>query len=113
MWHPRPARVQIGREPVGPLDDLRVGVAAVALDDEFPITDHGRDGVGGGGDGELCCGVGHRASQGWWGSSLIIRPLASDSTVPSASVIVAVTNAFRPSIGVDPPARHQGFVDRV
>ena len=55
------ARVQIGCEPVGPLDDLRVRVAAVALDDEFSITDHGRDGVGGGWDGELRCNLGHVA----------------------------------------------------
>ena len=89
--------MQICREPVGPLDDLGVRVAAVALNDEFPITDHGRDGVGGGRDGELGRGVGHRASQGWWGSSLIIRPLASDSTLPSESVIVALITILRPS----------------
>ncbi len=97
VLHPNPAGMQVGREPVGTLDDLGIGIAAAALDDEFPIADHGRDGVGGGRDGELCCGVGHRASQGWWGSSLIIRPLASDSTLPSASVIVALTIIFRPS----------------
>src|SRR5258705_7037011 len=53
--------IQVRREPVGPLDDLRIGVAAVALDDEFSITDHGRDGIGGGRDGELWYRVGHRA----------------------------------------------------
>ena len=55
----QPTRVKIGREAVRPLDDLGVGVAAVALDDEVPVPDHGGDGVRGGGDGELCCGVGH------------------------------------------------------
>ncbi len=98
----QPARVQIGREPVGPLVDLRKGVAAVALDDELAVTDRRGDGLRGGGDGELHCGGGHRISvdlsQGWCGSSLTIRPFASDSTVPSASVIVAVMNALRPSI---------------
>ena len=49
----QPAGVQIGRETVGPLDDLRVRIAAVALDDELPVADHGGDGVCGGGDGEL------------------------------------------------------------
>ena len=61
----QPAGVQVGRQAVGPLDDLRVGIAAVALNDELPVTDHGGDGVRGGGDGELCCGVGHRISFGW------------------------------------------------
>ena len=49
----QPAGVQVGRQPVGPLDDLRVGVAAVALDDELAVADRCGDGVGGGGDGEL------------------------------------------------------------
>ena len=49
----QPAGVQVGRQPVGPLDDLGVGVAAVALDDELPVADRGGDGVRGGGDGEL------------------------------------------------------------
>ncbi len=47
------AGVQVGREAVGPLDDLGVGVAAVALDDVLPVADRGCDGGGGGGDGEL------------------------------------------------------------
>ena len=106
----QPAGVQVRRQPVGPLDDLGVGVAAVALDDEFAVTDRGRDGVGGGRDGELRRGVGHRASQGWWGSSLIIRPLASDSTLPSESVIVALTNSLPPVDGVDPCPRQQRLV---
>ena len=50
----QPAGVQIGREAVGPLDDLGVGVAAVALDDELPVADRPGDGGRGGGDGELC-----------------------------------------------------------
>src|SRR4051794_23927787 len=98
--------MQVCPEPVGALDDLRVCEAAASLDDEFAIADRGGDGIGSGRDGELCCGVGHRgreerirhrASQGWCGSSLIIRPLASDSTLPCESAIVALTNAFRPS----------------
>src|SRR6185437_1872106 len=84
-------------QPLGSLNDLGIGVAAVALNDEFAVTDRGRDGVGGSWDGELCRGTRHRASQGWCGSSLIIRPLASDSTLPSESVIVALTTIFRPS----------------
>ena len=59
-----------------------------------------------------CGGIGHRASQGWCGSSLIIRPLASDSTLPSASVMVAVMNSLPPVDRVDPAARHQWLVDR-
>ena len=49
----QPAGVQVGREAVGPLDDLGVGVAAVALDDVLPVADRACDGGGGGGDGEL------------------------------------------------------------
>ena len=49
----QPAGVQVRGEPVGALDDLRIGVAAVALDDELPVADHGGDGIGGGRDGEL------------------------------------------------------------
>ena len=60
----QPARVQVGRQPVGPLDDLGVGVAAVALDDELPVADRAGDGVGGGGDGELHRGGGHRILSG-------------------------------------------------
>lgn len=47
------AGMQIGGQPVRTLDDLRVGEPAVTLDDELAIADHGGDGVGGGGHGEL------------------------------------------------------------
>jgi hypothetical protein len=89
--------MQVRRKPVSPLHNLGVRVAAGALNDEVPVADHARHSVGGGRDRELGCRVGHLASQGWWGSSLSIRPLASDSTLPSASVIAALMKAFRPS----------------
>lgn len=44
--------VQIRSQPLGSLNDLGVGVAAVALNDEFAVTDRGRDGVGGSWDGD-------------------------------------------------------------
>ena len=47
--------MQVRRKPVSPLHNLGVRVAAGALDDEFPVTDHARHGVGGGRDGELGC----------------------------------------------------------
>ncbi len=59
----QPAGVKIGGQAVRALDDLGVGVAAVALDDEVPVPDNCGDGVSGGGDGELCCGVGRRGRE--------------------------------------------------
>ena len=51
------AGVQIRGETVGPLDDLRVAESLITLDQQLPVTDRGRDGLGDGGDRELCCGI--------------------------------------------------------
>ena len=99
----QPPRVQVSRETVRPLEDLRVGIPSFALDDQLAIANCGRDGSGDGGYRELCCGVGHQAYHGWCGSKRTIRPLASVSSVPSAAVMVAVTNAFLPSISAIRP----------
>ena len=50
------ARMQVRGEPVGPVDDVGVRVAPVALCEQHAIGDRRRDGVEHGGNGELHCG---------------------------------------------------------
>ena len=76
----QPARVQVCGQTIRPPDDVCVGVAPIALDDQLAVRNRCRDGCGDGGHGEFDCGVGHQASHGWCGSKRTIRPLASLST---------------------------------
>ena len=104
----QPARVQVCGQTIRPSDDVCVGVAPIALDDQLAVRNRCRDGCGDGGHGEFDCGVGHQASHGWCGSKRTIRPLASLSTAPSAAVMVAVMKTFRPSISVIVPRASSG-----
>ncbi len=57
----QPARVQVGGQPVRPVDNVPVAVAPLALGDQRAIGYNRRDGFGDGGNGE------HRGfvSHGW------------------------------------------------
>ena len=60
---PQPLRVQIRGEMVRSLDRLGVAESLFTLDQQLPVTDRGRDGLGDGRYRELCCNCGHCSSQ--------------------------------------------------
>src|SRR5271166_1312225 len=120
--------MQVRGKPVRSFDDLCVAVAPFTLDDVLPVADRGRNGLGNGGHRELhyCSILSGEQTQnrtgeglavrfcvcsrhhGWWGSRRTIRPLASLSSVPSASVMLAVMKTFLPSISVMRPYAVRG-----
>src|ERR1700739_5035011 len=105
---PQSPRVQVWGEPVRPLDEPCVAVTLFPPDHQVAVGDRGGDGLRDCGHRELCCGVGHHASQGWWGSRRTIRPLASLSSVPSALVMLASIKTFLPSLSAMRPRTVSG-----
>src|SRR5690625_6892972 len=81
--------MQVGRQPVGPLGDLGVAEAAIALDDQVAVGDRGGHRVDDGRNGELGQRCHVRIS-----SSVVVIVASSDSVL---SIIAAPYSAGTPA----------------